>query len=151
MSISNNTTPGDGGVINAGGGTLLMSNCLVFNNIANGKGGVVVSSDSEIVITTSIFKKNRAFGYAGVFYVAAGTMLVKNSSFVKNSARAVGGVFFTYQRAVINITESFFLEIKLDLVVCYLPRIIQRFLLVTQKLVRTLQRDMELSGCKSTP
>ncbi len=116
VTLSGGRNTGNGGAINANGGTLVLDAVTVQNNQAttdatssNG-GGVYVNGGTAVLrITNSTFSGNSAWSGGGLA-INIGTLFVANSTFSDNTARGlVGGGFALLSGAtgtVRNITVT---------------------------------------------
>jgi CSLREA domain-containing protein len=105
--LQNNSTPGDGGAINANAGsTLTVTNSIIRNNSAGNVGGGILSANTGSVlnITNSTISGNSATNSGGGVYVFSNTTMVTNTSFSSNTATFGAG--FYSERSSTTITDS---------------------------------------------
>lgn len=81
-----------GGIYNAGGGSLLVTNSSIDNNTSNGGlGGGLFNQTGSFILTNATIYNNSAFGGGGVL-ITDGSGLIVNSTVSANSATFTGGV-----------------------------------------------------------
>lgn len=105
--LQNNSTPGDGGAINANAAsTLSVTNSTIRNNSAGNLGGGIQSANAGSVLnlTNSTVSSNSATNSGGGVYVFSNTTTVTNTSFSNNTA-AFGAGFYS-ERSSATITDS---------------------------------------------
>ena len=83
------TAVGGGGVFNARGGTLSISNSVLSKNVSF-NGGAIMNFDGEVNIENSTISGNRS-GNGGGLSGLGGLMLIRNSEISTNKADYVGG------------------------------------------------------------
>ena len=116
-------TSGGGGIQNANGGTVNVTNCILEANRvtvisvgSNGFGGAIYNaSTGTINITNSTLKSNisinakASLSFGGGIYNRIGTIHISNSSFEHNQAD-LGGAIYNYAGGMVTIIGSTFYE-----------------------------------------
>ncbi|HXP85893.1 MAG TPA: hypothetical protein VN841_14310 [Bryobacteraceae bacterium] len=100
LTIQNGLAVGGGGVFNLGG-TVTLSNMMLYRNSAFTGGGIL--NDGTLTVTNSTLSLNEASAGGGI--TNYGTAIISNSTLYSNAADAGGGIFTEFQ-ATLMVADS---------------------------------------------
>ena len=90
LTIANGSAPNGGGIQN-GNGTLIVTNSTLSGNSATNYGGGIYNGGGTLIVTDSTLSGNSVTHYGGAIHNLGGTMTVSGSTFTGNSADTDGG------------------------------------------------------------
>jgi predicted outer membrane repeat protein len=111
-TLSNNSSPVDGGGIYVNGGTVTVTGCTLTGNVAGAAGGSTSSGGAiyvrtgNVTISGCILTGNYAPNAGGAIYVGGGTVTLTNDKVAGNSTTGYGGGLYISPGTIVYL-DSF--------------------------------------------
>ncbi len=111
----NNTSGGNGGVLDFESDNDIVTNCIFINNKSQGDGGVLYSECEGYKFINCIFSNNSSNYNGGALWVAPyeDEITIKDCVFVDNTATGDGGGIYAYSNGETKVYNCTFIESSL--------------------------------------